>query len=64
MKYPMISVQLTGLDGNAMMVIARVTRALRENEVATTEIDEFTREAMNGNYRHVLKTCQEWVTVR
>ena len=61
-RYPEVQVQLSGLDGNAMMVIARVTRTLRESGVDETAIGEFCQEAMSGDYRHVLTTCQAWVT--
>jgi hypothetical protein len=62
MRHPEISVQLTGTDGNAMAVMARVTRALRQAGHAD-EVNEFMEEAMSGDYDNLLTTCQEWVDV-
>lgn len=60
-RYPNIEVQLTGEDGNAFFIIARVSNALRRNKVSDAEIKEFRNEAMSGNYDHVLQTCMAWV---
>jgi hypothetical protein len=62
-KYPEVRVRLTGEDGNAMVIIGRVRRALRQAGVRTGEVNEFTREATAGDYDHVLQTCMRWVTV-
>jgi len=63
-KYPDIEVQLSGEDGNSMMIVGRVRRAMRINGVPNKEIDAFTEDAMSGNYDHVLQTCMKWVTTR
>ena len=60
-KYPDIEVQLSGEDGRAM-IVGRVRRALRRNDVANDEINAFTEEAMSGDYDHVLQTCMRWVS--
>ncbi len=59
-KYPEIFVQLSGEDGNAFVIIARVRKALREAG-HRDKIEEFTKEAQSGNYDHVLLTCMKWV---
>jgi len=61
MKYPEIEVQLTGEDGNALSIIGRVRRALNRGGVSREEQDEFQKEALSGDYNHVLSTCQKWV---
>lgn len=61
-KYPDIEVQLVGQDGNAFNIIGLVRVALRRNNVPTSEIDEFTKEATSGDYDNVLATCMKWVT--
>lgn len=61
--YPEIEVQLSGQDGNAFMIIARVERELRRAGVTPAEVGEFRMEAMSGNYDHVLQTAMNWVTV-
>lgn len=62
-KYPEVEVQLIGQDGNAMSIIASVTKALRRNKVEKEEIDAFVEEAMSGDYDNVLQTCMRWVEV-
>ena len=52
-KYPEISVQLTGEDGNAFSIIAAVSRAATE----------FWDEATSGDYDHLLATAMRWVDV-
>lgn len=61
-RYPEIEVQLTGQDGNAMNLMAIVTRALRRAGHGD-EVGEFMAQAMSGNYDHLLRTCAEWVSV-
>jgi len=50
-----------GEDGNAFAVLARVRKALKESGVPQAEVEEFTKEAMSGDYNHLLMTCMEWV---
>lgn len=61
--YPRIKVQLTGEDGNAFMIMARVRRAL-ERAGYRDEAKQFMEEAMAGDYDHLLQTCFKWVDVR
>lgn len=63
MKYPDITVQLTGEDGNAIAIVQRVTKALRRGGVSPDEVAEFRKQALSGDYDHVLNTCMEWVDV-
>ena len=63
MKYPNIIVQLTGEDGNAFYILAKVTLALNKNKVSPDEIEKFLKEAKSGNYDNLLVTCMNWVTV-
>ncbi len=60
-KYPNIEVQLSDQDGNAMMIIGRVSKALRRAGVGVDEREAFTVEAKSGNYDHVLQTVMRWV---
>jgi hypothetical protein len=62
-KYPDIEVQLSGEDGNAMMIIGRVRKALHRAKVPRAEIDAFTIEAMRGDYDNVIATAMRWVSV-
>ncbi len=63
MKYPNITVELIGNDGNAFAVLGAVSKALRENKVSKEEIDAFVASATSGDYNDLLQTCMEWVEV-
>jgi ribosomal protein L32 len=58
-----VTVQLTGEDGNAFFVISRVRKAMKRAGVEQSTIDAFSKEAMSGDYDHVLRTCMEYVEV-
>jgi hypothetical protein len=62
-KYPQITVQLTGRDGNAFFIIGAVRRALGRHGVSKDEIDQYVEESMSGDYDHVLTTAMRWVDV-
>lgn len=62
--YPKVKVQLSGKDGNAFFIISRVRSALKEaGVISTREIEDFTEEAMSGDYDHVLQTVMAWVSI-
>ena len=63
-RYPEITVQLTGRDGNAFSVLGEVSRGLRSAGVSQDEQDEFFTEATSGDYNHLLRTAMEWVVVK
>jgi len=60
-RYPKIRVKLIGTNGNAFAILGRVQAALKKAKVE--EHDLFLKEAMSGDYDHLLATCMEWVTV-
>lgn len=62
-KYPNVTVQLTGNDGNAFAILGAVKTALRKAKVPPGEIEEFMVEATNGDYNHLLNVCSVWVSV-
>ena len=62
-KFPGIQVKLVGEDGNAMVVIGRIRRAMRRANVPSAAIEAFTEEAMSGDYDHVLRTAMETIDV-
>lgn len=62
-KYPNIVVQLVGEDGNAWAILGRVSKAMRRGGVPQAEIDAFMKEAMAGDYDHLLRTCMDYVVV-
>ena len=62
-KYKNISVQLTGQDGNAFAIMAKVSGALRRNDVAESEVEQYLSESMSGDYDNLLRTAMSWVNV-
>ena len=60
-KYPNVTVPLTGEDSNAFEMIARTSRALKRAGVEESLRYEFRSEAASGDYNHVLKTITSWV---
>lgn len=62
-KYPEITVQLSGRDGHALSVIAAVTKAMKEHGVPKDDIRDFVDEVMDGDYDHLLQTAMKTVNV-
>jgi hypothetical protein len=60
-KYPNIKVRLTGQDGNAFAILARVKTAMRKHDVPASEMSQFMKEATSGDYNKLLCTCMDWV---
>lgn len=63
-RYPNVTVQLTGNDGNAYAIIGTVIRGLKEADVSVEERDAFREEATSGDYDHLLQTAMKWVAVQ
>ncbi len=61
-KYPHIKVKLVGEDGNALVILGRIQRAMKDNGISKEEISQFVTEATAGDYDHLLCTCTQWVT--
>lgn len=61
-KFPEVSVQLTGTDGNAFALMGKVTSALKAAGHGD-QVDAFREEAMSGDYDNLLRTCMSWVDV-
>jgi hypothetical protein len=62
-KYPQITVQLSGTDGNAFFILGAMQKALKRAKIPPEEIDQFREEAMSGDYDHLLQTCMKWAHV-
>ena len=60
-RFPDITVQLTGEDGNHWAIIGRVRLALRQGGATSEEQTQFTAEATAGDYDHLLRTVMAWV---
>ena len=62
-KHPEITVQLSGQDGNAFMILGLCKRAMERAHLSQEEIDQFMKEAMSGDYNHLLATTMAWFDV-
>ena len=62
-KYPEITVELSGQDGNAFMILGLCKRALQRAHLPQEEIDKFMKEATSGDYNHLLATVMTWFDV-
>jgi hypothetical protein len=62
-KYPDITVQLTGCDGNAFAIIGAVKNALRKAKVPEQEVDAYMDAAMGGDYDNLLVVTMKTVNV-
>ena len=60
-KYPDIVVNLSDNDGNAFAILGRVRKAMRRANVPDAEIEQFSTEAMSGDYNHLLQTVMRTV---
>lgn len=57
-----ITVQLTGEDGNAFMIMGKVIKALKRGGHADL-VTAYQKEAISGDYDHLLATTMEYVEV-
>jgi hypothetical protein len=60
-RYPEITVELTGNDGNAFAIMGTVTKALRRAKVSADEIAEYRTQSMSGDYDNLLQVAMQWV---
>ena len=51
--------ELVGQNGNAFNVLGLAKRAAKKAEWSEEKLDAFMKEAMSGNYDHLLQTCME-----
>ena len=58
-----ITVELSGIDGNAFSIMGAVTKAMRRAGVSREEQDQYFKEARSGDYNQLLATTMEWVEV-
>ena len=58
-----VKVKLVGTDGNAFSILGKVSKALKAGGHPDLA-KEFMKEAMSGDYNHLLRTAMEYVEVR
>jgi hypothetical protein len=62
-KYPAITVELTGTDGNAFAVMGAVKKALQRAGVSQEEVSKYVAESTAGDYDNLLRVAMRWVDV-
>lgn len=58
--HPEVSVQLSGHDGNAFIILGLCQKASQQAGLSDAKIDEFTEEAISGDYDHLIRTALYW----
>lgn len=54
-----VKLTLVGLDGNAFVILGAFRQAARKQGFSKEWIEGVTREAMSGNYDHLLATIAD-----
>ncbi len=57
------TVKLIGEDGNAFLILGRVTSALKRAGYTEEEREQYYTEATSKDYDHLLAVTAEWVNV-
>ncbi len=55
--------QLTGIDGNAFMILGTARRALLKAGYSQADVDRYMEEAKSGDYDHLLQVTMKWFDV-
>jgi len=53
---------LDGPDGNAFAILSKVTKALKRNGHGDLA-EQYKTDAMSGDYDHLLKVTEEYVSI-
>ena len=61
--YTNVTVRLINTDGNAFALLGKVRQALRRAKYDTALIEQFTHDAMAGNYDELLQCIMQYVNV-
>lgn len=62
-KYPNITVNIIGIDGNAFNILGICRREMRKHHLSQAEIDTFYNEATKGSYDDLLCVVMQWFNV-
>lgn len=61
-KYPDITIQLAGGDGNAFSILEKVHKAMVKAGLRK-EYATFREEATSGDYNHLIATVMRWFNI-
>lgn len=62
-RFPDVTVELSGKNGDAFSIIGATARELRRGGASPAQVDAFRDEAMSGDYDNLLQTAMRWVNV-
>ncbi len=62
-KYPNITVQLIGQDGNSFFILGKVQKAMYQAKLTKEQVQEYMDKATSGDYDKLLATTMEYVDV-
>jgi hypothetical protein len=62
-KFKHVVVNMRGMNGNALVVVGHVRKALQQGGATPEEVAIFVGNALGNDYEHLLATVVEWVTV-
>ena len=60
-KFPNVHVKLVGEDGNAYAIMGSVSKAMKKAGVSKEDIDAYFKDAMSGDYDHLLQVTLKTV---
>ena len=60
-KYPNITANIVGGDGNAFAIMGTVKKAMQRGGVPNEVIQQYFTEAMSGDYDNVIQTSIKYV---
>jgi len=60
---PRPTISLIGEDGNAFNVMGIAAKALKRAGYTKEEVDQYTKEAMAGDYNNLLAVTNEWCEI-
>jgi hypothetical protein len=60
---PQPEIKIIGEDGNAFIIIAAATKAMRRAGWTQEEIQEYRDKAMNGDYDNLLQVTMEYCEI-
>jgi hypothetical protein len=62
-KFKHVVVPLRGVNGNTLVIVGTVKKALQRAGANSTELALFVGDALSGDYEHMWKTVLEWVSI-
>ena len=64
LRFPNATVRLAEVDKVPWAVLGATVKALAAAGAPEDEVRAFVKEAISGDYRHLVDAVAEWVTVR